>query len=340
MAAQATVRRPIDSRLWLYGAFALLALGPVVAFTIGGLTSDSFSLSGPGGPILAFSAGVLSFVSPCVLPIVPVYITQISGASFKDGVAVVQRRSTFMHGLSFIAGLSLVFIALGASAGLLGSFVLQDNQRDLQRISGAVLVAMGILVVPEYGKGNQLRQAVALLGIAGVYFFVAETANLRGDDAGLLQLGGALALAWLRFSGFLPLSLFSRTFEVRLARDNSRVGYGRSALIGSAFGLGWTPCIGPILASILTLAGTTADASPLTGTYLLVAYSAGFSIPFLVTALALADSQALFRRISRYTPAIEAASAVMLIGLGVLLWYNKVGTLASYFGFAAFNQGL
>src|SRR5262245_55384814 len=128
MAAPATLRSPVDRRVLVYAAFATLLIAPVALFTIGGLTNDSFSLQGPGGPILAFSAGVLSFVSPCVLPIVPIYITQISGASFRDGAVVAARRTTFAHGLAFIAGLSIVFIALGASAGLLGSFFLQDHQ--------------------------------------------------------------------------------------------------------------------------------------------------------------------------------------------------------------------
>jgi cytochrome c-type biogenesis protein len=199
---------------------------------------------------------------------------------------------------------------------------------------------MGILLVPEHGKGNTTRSAIALLCLGAVYFVVAEAADLRGDRAGLLQLGIALGLVWMRYSGYLPLSFFSRTFEFGVARDNQKVSYGRSALVGSAFGLGWTPCIGPILASILTLASTAPEASPLTGTYLLIAYSAGFSIPFLITAFALSDSQALFRKISKYSLVIESVSAVMLVGLGIMLWYNKVGTLASYFGFAGFNEGL
>jgi cytochrome c-type biogenesis protein len=339
MAAQATLSRTSDRRIWLYVAFGLLAVGPLAAFTVGGLASDSFSLRGPGGPLLAFSAGVLSFVSPCVLPIVPIYITQISGASFRDGEIIADQRTTFLHGLSFISGLSLVFIALGASAGLIGSFALQDNQRELQQVAGVMLVAMGILLVPDHGRGNTVRSAVALVALALVYLFVAEAANLRGNRTGLLQLGIALALVWLRYSGYLPLSFFSRTLTANVGQ-NYRVGYGRSAAIGGAFALGWTPCIGPILASILTLASTTSGASPLTGTYLLVAYSAGFSVPFLMTALALGDSRAVFRTISRYSIYIEAASAIMLVGLGILLWYNKVGQLASYFGFAAFNEGL
>jgi cytochrome c-type biogenesis protein len=341
MAARSSTRPAADRRILIYAAFAALLAGPLVAFTIGGLTNDSFSLEGPGGPLLAFSAGVLSFVSPCVLPIVPVYITQISGAAVREGRIAAERRTTFLHGLSFIGGLSLVFIALGASAGLLGSFFLQDNQRELQQFSGVVLVAMGILLVPEHGARNQLRSGIALLALAGAYLGIAEAADLRGDRIGLLQLGIALMLVWLRYSGWLPLRFFSRTFEVSLGdRTQQRVSYGRSALVGSAFGLGWTPCIGPILASILTLAGTQQEASALTGTYLLIAYSAGFSVPFLVTALALSDSQAVFRKIAPYTPAIEAISAVMLVGLGILLFYNKVGTLAAYFGFDAFNEGL
>jgi cytochrome c-type biogenesis protein len=337
MATQNTLGRPIAGRRLAYVVLALLVLVPLLAFGLGPLTSDSFSLDGPGGPLLAFSAGVLSFVSPCVLPIVPIYITHLSGATLQESRGAAARRLTFFHAVAFVAGLSLVFIVLGTSVGLLGSYFFRDNQRELEQGAGVMLILMGTLLIPGNRRRSPLAAAAALLALAATYFFVAEVADLRGDRPALIALGLVLLLAWLRFAGYLPLSLFSRTFEVNLAR-NRPAGYTRSALVGGAFALGWTPCIGPILGGILTLAATSSQAW--TGTYLLVAYSAGFSIPFLVTGLALSDVSRFLRRIQPYTPAVEVLSAVMLVALGLLLWYGRITGLNEYFSFADFNQGL
>ena len=125
MATQRVFGRSIGSRSTLYVLFAALVLIPVVAFAIGPLGGSSLSLEGPGGPFLAFSAGVLSFVSPCVLPMVPIFIAQVSGSSIQNGNFTADRRVTFTHAVAFVSGLSLVFIALGAAAGLVGS--LQPN---------------------------------------------------------------------------------------------------------------------------------------------------------------------------------------------------------------------
>jgi cytochrome c-type biogenesis protein len=341
MASQTTLGRPLAGRGWLYFALALLVLAPLLAFGLGPLTDRSFGLRGPGGPILAFSAGVLSFVSPCVLPIVPIYVAHLSGASIENGRLSASRRVTFTHALAFILGLSLIFIVLGTSVGLLGSYFFKDNQRDFERVAGVLLVAMGVLLVPSYGARSPIRAAVALLALTAFYLFIAEVADLRGDRPGMLFLGIVLLVAWLRFAGYLPLNVFSRTFEVDLAR-NRGVGYGRSALIGAGFALGWTPCVGPVLGSILTLSSNTAASTgdAWTATYLLAAYSAGFSVPFLITGLALSDATRFFRKLQPYMPVVEAVSAVVIVGLGLLLWYGKITGLYDYFSFADFNQGL
>jgi cytochrome c-type biogenesis protein len=131
------LRVQVDRRLAVYLVLAALAVIPVLAFAVGPLSSDDISLEGPGGPILAFSAGLLSFVSPCVLPLVPVYLTHLSGATVATGRIEANRWHTFAHAAAFVTGLSAVFVALGASAGLLGSYFLRDNQRDTSAISNS-----------------------------------------------------------------------------------------------------------------------------------------------------------------------------------------------------------
>jgi cytochrome c-type biogenesis protein len=337
MATQRMFGRPVGSRANLYALFAALALIPVVAFAIGPLSSSSFSLEGPAGPFLAFSAGVLSFVSPCVLPMVPIFIAQVSGSSIQNGNFTADRRVTFTHAVAFVSGLSLVFIGLGAAAGLLGSYFLVDNQRQLGEIAGAILVFMGVLVIPPRGRADPLKSALLLVALTAVYFFLAEVAQLKDDRTRLLLLGLVLLAVWLRFAGYLQLSLFSRTVEVRIA-NNQPVGYLRSGLVGAAWGLGWTPCVGPILASILTLAADSGGA--LQGTHLLAWYAAGLSVPFLITGLAISDVNRFMKRIQPYTPAIEVVSGLMLIGVGVLLISGRLTGLNEYFSFAEFNQGL
>jgi cytochrome c-type biogenesis protein len=337
MATQRVFGRPVGSRANLYLLFGLLALIPVVAFAVGPLSSSSFDLEGPAGPFLAFSAGVLSFVSPCVLPMVPIFIAQVSGSSIENGNFTADRRVTFTHAVAFVIGLSLVFIGLGALAGLVGSYFLVDNQRELGEIAGAILVFMGILVVPPRGRADPLKSALMLIALTAVYFALAEIAQLKDERLRLVLLGLVLLAVWLRFAGYLQLSLFSRTVEVRVA-NNRPVGYLRSGLVGSAWGLGWTPCVGPILASILTIAGQSGSA--LQGTYLLTWYAAGLSVPFLIAGLAISDVNRFMKRIQPYTPAIEVISGVMLIVVGVLLISGRLTGLNQYFSFADFNQGL
>lgn len=337
MARQATVARPRLNRTTAYLVLAFLATLPVAAFALGPLTSSSFDLGGPAGPFLAFSAGVLSFVSPCVLPLVPIFIAQISGASIEDGRVVASRQVTFTHAVAFVTGLSVVFISLGAAAGLFGSYVLVDNQQRLGEIAGAMLVLMGVLVVPPRGRAEPLLSALLLLLCTGVFILLADLGDLQNDRLRLAALGAVLLVVWLRFAGYIQLGLFQRTLEIPLARSH-RVSYLRSAFVGGAFALGWTPCVGPILGSILTLAATSGEA--LRGTYLLTWYAAGMAVPFLIAGLAAADAQRVIRRIQRYGPFIEVISGITLIVVGVLLVSGRLTALNDFFTFADFNQGL
>lgn len=337
MARQGTLTRTRWSRSTAYLLLVLLVTIPVIAFAIGPLSASSFSLRGPGGPLLAFSAGVLSFVSPCVLPLVPIFLAQISGASVENGRVVASRGRTFSHAVAFVTGLSLVFIALGAAAGLLGSYFLVDNQQRIGEIAGALLVLMGVLVVPPRGRQHPLLSALLLLTCTGVFVLLADLGQLQHDRLRLAALGMVLLLVWLRFAGYLQLAFFQRTFGVQVARDH-RVSYLRSAFVGGAFALGWTPCVGPILGSILTLAATSGEA--LRGTHLLAWYAAGLAVPFLVTGLAVADANRVLRRIQRFGPVIELVSGLALIVVGVLLVSGRLTALNDFFSFASFNQGL
>ena len=325
------------NRRLIYLLLGLLAILPIAAFAIGPVSPDSFSLGGPAGPAVAFSAGLLSFLSPCVLPLVPVYITHLSGATFEHGRLVSNRRATFTHALVFVSGFSAIFILLGVSVGLLGSYYITDHQRLFEQVAGAVLIFLGILLVPAYGKRSPARSVLLLAAVTVVFFALADLANLRGQSARLGILALLMALAWLRFSGYVEIPIFQRTFQVDLARGTG-VGYTRSLLVGSSFALGWTPCIGPVLASILTLAGKSSSAW--SGLYLLAFYSAGLSVPFLLTGLALSDATKFLRRIQRFAPAIEVTSAIMIMGIGVLLWSGRLTALNQYFDFGWFGAGL
>lgn len=329
--------RQLNVRAIAYLALAMLVVAPLVAFGIAGLSSSDFSLKGPAGPALAFSAGVLSFVSPCVLPLVPVYLAHLSGASFQGGRVVANRRVTFTHALVFVSSFSAMFIALGTAAGLLGFYFLQDNQSDLGQFAGFVLVFMGVLLIPARARMDPLRAAILLGILTAVYLFLADVARLQGDRLRILELGIVLGLVWLRFAGFLRLNFFQRTYEISVG-EHRNVGYLRSALIGGAFALGWTPCIGPILSAILALAADSDQA--FRGTYLLVAYSAGLSVPFLITGLGLTELTPVLRRVQRYSGWFELAAGLMFVVVGVLLVTGRLTGVNSYFTFADFNQGL
>jgi cytochrome c-type biogenesis protein len=339
MAARAASASVVGNpRLW-YGVFGLLVALPVAVFAIGGVASDTWSLEGPAGPAIAFSAGLLSFVSPCVLPVVPIYIAQLAGASATAGGA--PRGHTFRHALAFVSGFSIIFVVLGVAVGLLGTFFFRDHARELEQAAGVLLIAMGILLIPEAGRGSPARAALALVILAVLYVLLADLVAVRDDRRGLIELGIVLLAAWLRFAGYLPLNFFSRTVQVDLSRGR-KTGYVRSALVGGSFVLGWTPCIGPVLTGIYALAGesSASQSSPWVGTYLLASYAAGLAIPFLLTGLAYSDATTFFRKLQRHSHWIEAVSAVMLVSVGIILWYGRLTGLQGYFDFVDFNQGL
>jgi cytochrome c-type biogenesis protein len=317
---------------------ALLVLIPIAVFTIAGADAGSFDLKGVAGPMVAFSAGVLSFLSPCVLPIVPIFVTNLAGASIDSQGNVTSERGTmFRHGIAFMSGHATTFIALGASVGLIG-YTLLDHQRDLEQGAGLIMLVLGVLVIPEFGRRSIERSLLFLVALAAVAFVLIDLADIRGDAVRTALLLAAMLAVWAKFSGFLPgTSILMRTFQFNPAAGKS-ASYGRSALVGGAFGVGWIPCTGPILGTIVGLAYTSA--SVWTGMYLLLAYSLGVSTPFLITALAVEDVSWGIKKLRPYMPVFEVAAAVMIVGLGILLFTGALTQINSYFDFGQVGEGL
>jgi cytochrome c-type biogenesis protein len=214
--------------------------------------------------MIAFSAGLLSFVSPCVLPLVPSYITYITGASFKELTDVTTREklrwATIFHSLLFIMGFSMVFILMGASATYLGQLLVQYQYW--------IMKAGGVLII--------------LLGI---------------------QFTGIINIPFLQIE---------KRFEMR----KKPLGYAGSFLVGVVFAAGWTPCIGPILSTILIYASTSKSLT--TGILLLTYYSIGLGIPFFLSSLAFNSFLSAFAKIKRYLRIITILSGFFLIGIGIL----------------------
>ena len=219
---------------------------------------------------LAFVAGLLSFLSPCVLPLIPSYVGFLTGLTLEE--LEVRRGTALAHALWFVAGFSLIFIALGATASALGVLLLR-SQVWIGRIGGVVVILFGLYLL-----------------------------------------------------GVLRPALLMRERKVQLARKP--LGYLGSAFVGVTFGAAWTPCIGPILGAILTLAA--AQASVWHGAALLTAYSAGLALPFVVTALALDRFLAWFQRFRPYLVWVERIAGGLLILLGLLLVSDRFTLLAGW----------
>jgi cytochrome c-type biogenesis protein len=224
----------------------------------------------------AFVAGLLSFLSPCVLPLIPSYVTYITGLSFADlkeeHPTHLVRKKTIIHSLLFIAGFTFVFTALGASATYIGSF-LQERMDLIRKIGGVLIVLFGIHV------------------------------------SGLVHLGVLLG-------------------EKRINIHRRPAGYAGSILVGVAFAAGWTPCIGPILASILMVAAT--EEKVYQGMILLLSYSLGLGTPFFISSLALHKFLVLFNRYKRMIRIFEIVTGLFLVVVGVLVFTNSLTFISQY----------
>ena len=226
--------------------------------------------------LFALTAGLISFLSPCVLPLIPSYIAFISGISIEElshetNLTKV-RKSVIINSLMFILGFSILFIALGASVTFFGKF-LSRNIRWFEIIGGSLVIILG-----------------------------------------------------LHFAGVFKIGFLNKEKKIHL--KSKPVGLVGTMLVGMAFGAGWTPCVGPILAAILTMAASTQDI--MKGVVLLIAYSIGLGIPFFISGLLINKFFSYFTKIRKYFKIITAISGMILVLIGILLMTGYFSAIAAY----------
>jgi cytochrome c-type biogenesis protein len=229
--------------------------------------------------LVALSAGLISFLSPCILPLIPSYLAFITGVSLEEISAGENlkkiRKKVITNALMFILGFAVIFVTLGASATFLGKF-LSQHIRWFEIIGGAVVIMLG-----------------------------------------------------LHFAGVFKLKLLER--EKKIHMHKKPMGYLGTALVGMAFGAGWTPCVGPILGAILTMAATTQNV--LKGMILLVFYSIGLGIPFLLSGIIIHKFFEYFKAVRKYFRVITTVGGVLFILVGVLLisgYFSSISSFMSY----------
>ena len=225
--------------------------------------------------LFAFTAGLISFLSPCVLPLIPSYMAFITGISIEElsaekNLRYVQKK-VIANSLMFILGFSFIFIALGASVTFLGTFLAQ-NIRWFEIVGGIFVIILGI-----------------------------------------------------HFTGLFRLKFLDREKKIHLQKKP--LGLIGTCLVGMAFAVGWTPCVGPILGAILTMAATTQDI--MKGLILLIFYSAGLGIPFLLSAIILHKFFEYFKVIRKYFKLISIIGGILLITVGILLISGFFSTLSA-----------
>ncbi|UCD83808.1 MAG: cytochrome c biogenesis protein CcdA [Deltaproteobacteria bacterium] len=273
--------------------------------------------------LVAFVAGLFSFATPCVLPLFPSYLSFITGISFEElkGDNTRVKRLTIIHSLLFILGFSIVFISLGASATFLGQILLK-NQELVGKVGGILIVFFGLYLTGFLDIETEKR----LLGLLAIIVALYLTGLFGREFQGLFKhLAIPLALLYgLVALGVIDLNFLLREKKIQLR--NKPLGYLGSVLVGITFAAGWTPCIGPILASILTLA--VSEGKVTTGVLLLSSYSLGLGIPFFVSSLALNSFLDYFNKVKGSLGLVNIICGVILILVGSFIYLNYLSFLS------------
>jgi cytochrome c-type biogenesis protein len=259
----------------------------------------------------AFLAGLISFLSPCVLPLVPGYISMLSGIGMeqlRQGQA--PRSGLFSSALAFVFGFSAVFITFGASASAVGGF-LGQHRTTLAPIAGALILLfglhlLGVLIKLTVRVGIILGVVLATLGVIALVHGGPLFAGLRAVHFFSLSVIGFFGPAMTRW--------LNR--DVHLRSGGKQPGIWSGFLLGFAFAFGWTPCIGPILTALL-----------------LAVYSAGLAVPFLLTALGIGQFLKFYQNFRKYLHAVELFSGALLLFVGILVFFNRLTWLVTKLSF-------
>ncbi len=270
--------------------------------------------------LAAFVAGLVSFLSPCVLPRVPGYISMLSGIGveqLKEGEAP---RGLMASASAFVIGFSIVFITFGASASAVGTF-LRQNRNLLAPVAGSLILLFGLHLIGWLVKIS-VRAGIAV----GILFVLAGVAlNLRpgvvGPSVKAVQL---YSLSLIFLLGPVMTRWLNR--DVHFRNLGGQPGTVSGFLMGFAFAFGWTPCIGPILAGVLAIAATQETVGQ--GIFLLTCYSAGLAIPFLLTAFGIRRFLKFYQRFRRHLHTVEVCSGVLLLAVGGLIFVNRLTWLS------------
>lgn len=273
----------------------------------------------------AFLAGLVSFLSPCVLPLVPGYISMLSGIGVEQLKRGEGARSSLLgSAVAFVAGFSVVFIGLGAGATTVGHF-LRSNKTVLAPLAGAIIVLFGLHLMGWLVKiPIRAGLAVGALVVAGGGVLLARPGSIPGVkpaelfSASIIFLAGPFISQWL-------------TRDLRLRNVGGQPGLVGAFLLGFAFAFGWTPCIGPILGAVLLIAG--AQETVWQGILLLTVYSAGLAIPFLITALGVSQFMGFYQRFRKHLHAVEVLSGILLLLVGSLVFTNHFTWLSGKLAF-------
>ncbi|MGF7060814.1 cytochrome c biogenesis CcdA family protein [Brassicibacter mesophilus] len=219
----------------------------------------------------AFAAGLLSFFSPCVLPLIPAYITYITGTTFEEELDN-KKIFALVRTLGFVIGFTIIFMIMGVSASFLGK-IFKLYKSEFTKLSGILIVGLG-----------------------------------------------------LNMMGILKLNFLSKGIKVKMPKIT---GWFSSILVGMAFAAGWTPCVGAVLGAILIYAGTTATVSK--GVYLLLSYSLGLAIPFILTSLLINKFSRMLTKSEKVIPYIMKISGAVVVILGLLIFFNKIYVITNLF---------
>jgi cytochrome c-type biogenesis protein len=222
------------------------------------------------GVLISFTAGLLSFLSPCVLPLIPSYVTFVTGLTLED--VQRSRKTALVHALLFVLGFTLIFLALGATATAVGR-LLVVHRLWISRVGGVLVALLGLYLLGAFNMGFLSR-------------------------------------------------------ERRIQITDKPLGYLGTVLVGIAFGAGWSPCIGPILGGILTYTATQAELQR--GLVLLLAYSLGLAIPFLLAAVAVERFLAFFARFRSKLVWVDRIAGALLVVVGIMMMTNYLTLLNGY----------